>query len=128
MAGFGERAISIVVVQKAAAALEHAWNAVETLPEPVVPTGPALRGIVIDEIAHEQVQFAVVIVVEPEGGGGPPGTPNTGLISHVRERAISIVSVQNVPAVAGQVDIGEAVAIEVSDRHAFAPTAAVETR
>src|SRR5262249_34952589 len=54
-AGLGERAIAVVVKQKARGGLEDARDTVVLSPQLVVATGEMFGGAVIDKAAYEQV-------------------------------------------------------------------------
>src|SRR5882762_3417993 len=68
----------------------------------------------IDVTGHEQVELAVIVVVEESGARAPPAGGDSGRFRDVGERAISVVVVQRVAAVVGHVDIFEAVVVIVA--------------
>src|SRR4029453_18619222 len=73
------------------------------------------------EIAgHEQVEPAVVVVVEKAGAGAPSAGGDAGTGGDVGERPVAHVAVQGVAAVVGHVDVGEAVVIVIAGGRAHA--------
>ena len=73
LADLGEGAISIVVVEEVCGRTEDTGNAVVLLADFVVATLELVLARVVDEAADEQVEPAVIVVVEPDGARGPPG-------------------------------------------------------
>src|SRR5215471_4756641 len=74
----------------------------------------ALRGP-IDIIGNYQVQFAVVVVIEPSPTRGPPsGIPHSCRRGNIGEGSVSVVVVENASSVAEYEQIGESVVIVVS--------------
>ena len=67
---------------------------------------------------HEQIEAAVVVVVEEPGAGAPSAGPDPRAGGDVGERAVSLVAIEPVAAIAGDVEIREAVVVVVADRHA----------
>ena len=67
----GERAVAVVVKEGAGRGLEDARNAVEALAELVVAAENVVLQRELDEAAQEQIESAVVVVVEPDGAGRP---------------------------------------------------------
>src|SRR5579872_591046 len=71
----------------------------------------------------EQVEFAVVVIIEKSGRDGPTPAGDPGLRGHIGERSVSIVVIENVPAVTGDVQIRIAIVVVVADRDAHAVVA-----
>ena len=86
----------------------------------LVATEFVLGFVKVHETANEQIEPSIVVIVEPDGTGGPTGSRQAGLFGYVRERSISIVVIENAAAVLRDVQIGPAVGIEVSDSDAHA--------
>src|SRR5258708_6790522 len=120
----GKGAIAIVVKEPAFCRLVDARNAVVAFAFALVSAKFIFRFIEIDKAANEQVQLAVIVVVEPDRAGGPAGSGDSGLLSHIGERAITIVVVQDAAAVLRDVQIWKAVAIVICDSDAHAVAAA----
>ncbi len=76
--------------------------------------------IEVDVVNHRQVQQAVPVVIDECGAGGPAGGSDAGAGGYVRERAVSVVVIQNVVAVIGDVEIDVPVVVVVAGRHAHA--------
>jgi len=53
----------------------------------------------IDETADEEIEAAVVVVVEPDGAGSPPGSGDASTFSDVGKGAVAIVAIENATAV-----------------------------
>ncbi len=65
---------------------------------------------------HEQIELAVIIVIEPARGHRPFAALDSGLLRHVLELAISQVVIQNITVHTGYEQIGITVVIEVGSR------------
>src|SRR6266498_792517 len=72
----------------------------------------------MDEARDKEIELAVVVIVEPNGAGGPAWRGHTGLLAHIRKRPISTVMIEDVSSVAGNVKILPAVAIVITRGHA----------
>src|SRR5207244_2218479 len=68
---------------------------------------------VIDKAADEQVEFAIGVVVEPDGAGSPTGRGKPGLFGDVGKCSVVIIFVENAFAVCGDKEIGPAVVVVV---------------
>ncbi len=82
----------------------------------------------LHKLADEQVQPAIVVVIEPDGAGGPSWRGYAGFLGHIGKSAVAIVVVQDAFAVLRDVQVGEAVAIVVADCHALAVPAGCHSR
>src|SRR5437588_3229604 len=69
---------------------------------------------------YEDIQSPVVIVIEETRADRPPTASHAGLGRHVRERAISIVVVEDIASVAGDQYVLESVVIIVCNRYTHA--------
>src|SRR3984893_11802138 len=63
---------------------------------------------------YEQIEPALIVVVEPNRTGSPTGRADTGLLRDVGKSSVAVVVVQNAFSVVGHVEIGEAVVIVVA--------------
>src|SRR5262249_10452504 len=117
--------VSVVVEQQAGGRLENARNAVILPLEFVVAATHTGGNVVVDETADEQVEQAVVVVIEPDGAGGPVREDQPGLFGDVAEGAVSVVVIQSRAAVCRDEQIGAAVIVIVphGNAHAEALTA-----
>ena len=68
----------------------------------------------IDEAADEQVEAAVVVVIEPNGADAQPGAATPGFFGDVGEGAVAVIAVEDAAAVLRHVEIGEAVGVVVA--------------
>src|ERR1022692_2798164 len=75
-------------------------------------------GAVIHEAAHKQVEAAVTIEIEPDRAGAPVVFEDPGaqprLLADIRERPVSVVVIENRPAIRGLEDIGETVVVVIA--------------
>ncbi len=76
----------------------------------------------IDEATDEEIEAAVVVVIEPDGARGPAGCGYAGFFGDVGEGAVAVVAIEDAATVLRDVEIGEAVGVVVaySDAHAIA--------
>src|SRR5205823_2359041 len=64
-----ECAITVVVEEQAARRRINTWNAVKTFAGALIAAELVLGFIELDEPANEQIEFAVVVIVEPDCAG-----------------------------------------------------------
>ena len=83
-----------------------------------------LRRIEVHVAGDEQIQVPVTVVVEEAAARAPdarrPG--DARFLGHVRERAVAVVAVEDVPSPVGDEEIVEAVVVEVADAAAPGPS------
>ncbi len=82
----------------------------------------------MDVVGDDEIEFAVAVVVD-EGAAGAPlfaGACDSGLLGYFFEGAVALVVEEAVLAVAGDVEIVEAIVVVVADAGSLAP--AVETK
>ena len=123
-----EGAVAVVVIEDARHRTEFIRPAVDRI---VRAAQDVVANVPIEVAGDEQVQLAVVIVIEKTRRGGPAAAFDARARRHVRERAIAIVVIEDVVAVTRDVDIREAVIVVVAggNPHAVVPVAgAVEAR
>jgi hypothetical protein len=68
----------------------------------------------IDVPADEQVESAVVVIIEPDRACRPAGRGDTRLSAHIGEGAVAIIVIQDATAVAGDEQVRKAIAVIVS--------------
>src|ERR1035441_3574127 len=101
-----------------------------------VRTGPAKRVLInlpLAIVGHEQVQAAVVIVVEPAGGYRPhllsvqhsPG--HSGLVRNIGEGAVVVVVKKLIPGHAGEEDVRPSIVVVISNGDADAIALALDS-
>src|SRR5712672_1908335 len=73
---------------------------------------------------NEQVEFAVVVIIKPDGAGGPTRRGDSGFISHISKRAIAVIVIEDIAAITSHVKINPTVAIIVAGGDAHAERAA----
>ena len=101
--------------EQAGRRLEDARDAVEAFAELVVAAKHVVRERELDEAAQEEIQPAVVVVVEPHGARGPSRRGDAGSVGDVGERAVAVVVIQRASPVRCHENIGIAVVVVVGD-------------
>src|SRR5208282_1382151 len=76
----------------------------------------------VDEAADEEIEAAVVVIVEPNRAGGPAWRGYARLVCYVRKSAVAIVMVKNAAAVLRDVQIGIAVTIVIANGYTLPET------
>src|ERR1700736_3606031 len=76
----------------------------------------------------EQVQLAIVVVIEKAGGNGPTAACDSRFRGHIGESSVAVVVIQNVLAIASNVQVGIIVIVVVTDGYAHAVVAIAGTR
>ncbi len=79
--------------------------------------------IEVDVVGDDEVELAVAVVVD-EGAAGAPllaGACDSGLLGYLFEGAVALVVEETVLAVAGDVEVVEAVVVVVADAGSLAP-------
>src|SRR5947208_7266775 len=77
----------------------------------VVPEAP------IHITGHEEVEVAVIVVIEKPGARTPSASDNSGAFRYVGERAVPIVMVERVPAIACYVDVLDRKSTRLNSSH-----------
>src|SRR6266516_1349663 len=80
--------------------------------------------VIIDKAGYEQIQFAVVVIVEPDSAGGPSGCGHPGPVGNVGKSAIAVVVIKNIASVTRNVKIDPAIAVIIGGSYAHAESAA----
>src|SRR5205085_10282674 len=92
--------------------------AVGAMAWPLLAAAPVGGERPVDVARDEQVEGAVVVVVEEAGAGTPAAAADPGALRHVGEGAVAVVAIQRVAAVAGDVEVGVPVVVVIGRRHA----------
>ena len=71
LADFFERAITIVVEKKTGTRAEHTRHAVVISADFIVATLQLFYAGVVDKVANEKIEFAIIVVVEPDSASRP---------------------------------------------------------
>src|SRR6202007_2235813 len=79
-------------------------------------------------VAHEKIQLAVAIVIDPRAAAAEmnPGTNEARLPGHICECAVPVVVKQQIAAPTGDEEIVEAVVVVIAHRYAKGPHAAAQ--
>src|SRR5882672_8908295 len=123
-----ECTVAVVVEEQAARRWINTRNAVKTFARALISAELVLRFIELDEPANEQIEFAIVVIVKPDGTGRPTRRGKARFFSHVGERSVTVVAIENISAVLSHIKIGQTVAVVISDRDAHAVATASDAR
>src|SRR4051794_5044478 len=72
----------------------------------------------VNKTADKEIEFAVPVVVKPDGSGSPPRCSDSSFGGYIRESAVAIIVVQNAAAILRDVEVRNAIAIIVTNGHA----------
>src|SRR5215469_8780247 len=73
-----------------------------------------------DVVRHDQIKVPVLVVVKPAGARGPSAfIGNACLRRHVGKGSVAVVVIEDRAVVAGDIEIGIAIVIEVAHRYAL---------
>src|SRR5581483_10764017 len=70
-------------------------------------------------IGYEQVEAAIVVIIEPPAGDGPGAAPDAGLLCDIFEFAVAQVAVEMVGSYACNEQVHMSVVVEISRRDAM---------
>src|ERR1700730_10802979 len=66
------------------------------------------------KLADEQIEPAIVVVIEPDSAGRPSWSGDTGFLRYVCEGTVAVVVVQDVSAILRDINVRKAIAIVVA--------------
>ena len=89
--------------------------AVRAIPRLLLAAVNILLEAPIEIAADEQVELAVVVVVEKAGARAPSGGRHSRLRRHILKRAVAAIPVENIGTIGGQVEILKSVVIIIAD-------------
>jgi hypothetical protein len=115
-----EGTVAIVMEEPAGHGFVDARFAVVTFARAVTAAPDVFLPAEVGEAADEEVQAAIVVVIEPDGARRPPGSCKAGLCGHVGKGAVAVIAIQDASGILGDVEIGQAVAVVIADRNAHA--------
>ena len=78
------------------------------------------RLAVIDEAADEQIEPAIIVVVEPDGAGSPSRCGDACFCCDIGKRTIPVVVIKDAVWILRKVDVRKAIAIVVADGNSHA--------
>src|SRR5271163_4850731 len=125
MADVFECAIAAIAIKDICGRRELSWRAIGL---PLAPADLAVLCIPYHVTRYEQIQMAVVVVIEKAGGAAPTASLYTRLGGDVCKGAITIVVIQSILSVVRDVQIGKAIIVVIADRHAHAVVAVARIR
>ncbi len=79
--------------------LEKTRDAVVTPAQGFIGTQNVQRLLVNDKTGDEQIQLAVIVVVEPNCASGPARRSDAGVVGYIGEGAITIVVIKDIAAI-----------------------------
>ncbi len=121
VAHVGESSVVIVVVELDALAFVVAGMAVGTVARAALAAPDIIFRSPLDVVGDDQIEPAVFVVIEPSRAGGPSAfIGDAGFRRDVGKRAVAVVVIENGAAIAGHIQIGIAVIVEVADGNALA--------
>src|SRR5688572_32788232 len=94
-----ERAVPGVAKQARRRRFEESRHAVIPALQSRVGAERVLRLVVKNKAGDKQIQTAVVVEIKPRRAGGPTGRGYARFVSHVGERAVAVVTIENIRAV-----------------------------
>src|SRR6266851_833243 len=106
----------------------HAWDAVESFTRLLIAAQLVLRFIKVHKSANEQVELSIVVIVEPDGAGGPAVHCNPGFLRNIGKCAVTIVVIKDASAVLAEEQVWITVAVVVAGCGAHSVAAARDTR
>ncbi len=119
-ADVGEGAVAIVVEEIAGLGAVDIGFAVPAFAGDGVAAEFIFGFVEIDEAADEEVEAAVVVIIEPDGAAAPAGSGDAGFGGDVGESAVAIIVIENAAGILRDVEIGEAVGVVIADGDAHA--------
>src|SRR5579859_7706338 len=80
-----------------------------------------ILGAPLDVVGDDQIKPAIFVVIEPARAGGPASfVSNTSSCRDIGKGTVAIVVIKNRAPITGDIQIGIAIIVEVSDSHALA--------
>ncbi len=122
-----EGAVAVVSVEKVLGRADVPGRTEER--DPLVAAAMLiLRVDPIPIVRDVNIQVAVVVIIEHRPAGGPARPVNAGRTTHVPERAVAVVEVQDIRPVIAQEDIRVGVVVDVADDDPVAEPSVSEAR
>src|ERR1700730_11276054 len=114
------------MIERIARALQPSGSALHRYPLELAGASFAeLRQIIHIEIyiiGHEEIELAIVVIIDESGAGRPTRIADASFLRNVAEGAVAIVSEQMVWSQAGHVDIVPAIVIVIANRYSHPPS------
>src|SRR5260221_11750579 len=85
---------------------------------PIAAANLVVIGVPLHVASYEEIEMAVVVVVEEARRHGPASARDASLGGYGREGAIAIVVIEDVLSVAGYVEIGISVVVVIAEGEA----------
>src|SRR5260221_188858 len=121
IADVGEGTVVIVVVELQFLAAIVAGIAVGAIAGTFLAAPEIVFGRPVDVIENDEIEIAVVVVIEPGGAGGPAAfVGDTSFCGDIGEGTVAVVVIKDGAVVAGDVEVGKAVVIVIGDGDSLA--------
>src|SRR6266550_781756 len=104
--------------------LEETRDTIVTAAHSLIGTKNVQRLLVSHKAQNKQIKLAIIVIVEPDGAGGPPRRGDSGFISHICERTIAVIAIKNIAAITGDIEINPTIAIVIAGGDAHPKRAA----
>ena len=78
-------------------------------------------------MTDEEVEPPVIVIIEPDGTGCPSRSRQPRFLGYVGESAITIVVIQDTPAILRKVQVRKPIAIVVANRHPLTKAASSDS-
>src|SRR5712691_7894545 len=100
--------------------LEKPWDAIVAAAQTLISAKNVQRLFINYKAGNKQVQLAIVVIVEPNGARGPARCRDAGFISHISERAVTVIVIKNIAAITRDIKVDPTIAIVIARRDAHA--------
>src|SRR5690606_6808226 len=122
-----EGAVALIEEARIRSAAEAIRVAVARQVARVASASLLARGIVVEIVRDVEIEPAIPVGIEERGARAPGGAGHSGARGDVDERAVSLVSIEDVRAVVRDIEIEVAVVVVVADREAETITLAADS-
>src|SRR5580693_8991881 len=112
-----ECAIAAIAIKEICGRWELSWRAIGL---PLAPAYFAVLRIPHHVARDQQIQVAVIVVIEKAGGAAPTASLHSGFGGDVFKGAVAIVVVQGIFSVVRDVQIGKTIVVVIADRYTHA--------
>src|SRR5207244_4777244 len=110
-----KRSVSIVVIENVGHTFVIVRMAVSTISRPLLSAKAVGFEAPVHITCDEEIELAVVVVIEEPCAGAPAACTDSGFSGHVSKRSVSIVVIQGVSSIPCYIDIFETIVVVVSD-------------
>src|SRR5207249_4809292 len=90
----------------------------------VITTEDRAGAAILHEARDEQIEFAVIVIVEPGRARGPARRGHARFVSSIGESTVAVIVIEDVPSIAGHIEVHPAITVVISSRGTHAKIAA----